>query len=194
MKSWLLLEDEQGTKAGRKPKQSSAQTTKVVDPKAYHRLEKRLQTKKSPFDLPRSGSFSNLSYVDSAPLSPLTTEFGGKSVYPTPARERTGDTPRRPSTESDQDALQLICTRLAVAITQHSINPRLATSKAAQARGSSIVFRHPFSEPPLNYPNLDLPGGITAPTPHPGRSYITKAQHEAFEKKLLENAAVLCEE
>lgn len=194
LKSRLVIKEEQGTKAGRKSKQSSAVTAKAIDSKSYHRLEKRLQSKKSPFDLPRSASFSNLSYVDSAPLSPLTTEFGGKALRPVLSRDRTGGTQSRSSTEIEQDALQSICSRLAVAITQHSTDPRLSASTSAGPPGSAIVFHHPFSQQQPKLQSPALYGDNNCATTHSCRSHITIGQHEAFERKLLENAAVLCEE
>ena len=194
LKSRLTIKEEQGSKAGRKSKQPSAVKAKGIDTKSYHRLEKRLQTRKGPFDIPRSASFSNLSYVDSAPLSPLTTEFGGKPFHPLLSREQTGGPQSGSPTAFEQDALLSISSRLAAAITQHSANPRLSASPSAGSPGSTIVFRHPFSQQQAKHQSLALLDGTDSATPLPGRSFITVAQHETFERKLLENAAVLCEE
>lgn len=194
LESRLAINEERGITTGRTSRQSSAVTAKGIDSKAYHRLQRRLQTKKSSFDLPRSGYYTNVSYVDTAPLSPLRPELGGTSLHPALTREGSGDTQRRSSTESEQDALQSICTRLAVALTQHSTNPPPSVSTPAGPRSPGNVLTQPFSQQQTRHQSLAVPGGTEPTTLKQVISYISYSQHEAFERKLLENAAILCEE
>jgi hypothetical protein len=200
LESRLAINEERGITTGRTSRQSSAVTAKGIGSKAYHRLQRRLQTKKSSFDLPRSGFCTNVSYVDSAPLSPLSPlsplrpELDGTSLHPALTRDGSGDTQRRSSTESEQDALQSICTRLAVALTQHSTNPRPSASTPAGPRSPGIVLSQPSSQQQTRHQSLAVPGGTEPTTLQQVTSYISHSQHEAFERKLLENAAILCEE
>lgn len=194
LKSPLATKKEKGSKAGRTSRQSSALIAKMIDSKAYHRLEKRLQIKKSPFDLPPSGSVTNISYVDSAPLSPLTAEFGSRPLHPVLTRECSDATQKQSSVEAEKDTLLSLCNRLAAAITQSSTNPRLSASTFAGPRSPDIVFGQPFSQPLARHQSPALLKGTEPTSSYQGSSYISHHQHELFEKKLLDNAAVLCEE
>lgn len=189
-----------------KSKRSSMMIAKEIDPLLYFQLEKRLQIAEEITNFNQPGPSSRSRYTHSAPDSPSATGFGRRYSYSSMTRK--GASKHRhdsyeeekhhwPMTHTSEDTIKTIGKRLAVSLShaqQRSTNLVLSGSNIAERSGSSISFRHPFIRRHSK--------GLISASPYNAKpviapldnSIIVPGEHEAFERKLLLNAAVLCEE